>query len=80
MKSISIILAICLWLVFLYVAFVAISVHLLPHIFSWGLNHKLVLFLMIDAALLQLIAWVYKKLPAKPENRLFAWMEKVSLF
>jgi hypothetical protein len=65
---------------FFYVAFVAISAHLLPHIFSWELNYKLVLFLMIYAALLQFIAWVYKKLPVKPKNRLFSWMERVSLF
>lgn len=80
MKQISIAAAICLWLVFLYVALVAITVHLLPHVLSWELDQKLVLFLLLDAAILQFIAWLYKKLPAKPKNVAFSWIEKVSIF
>ena len=80
MKHISMIVAVCLWAVFLYVASVAIVVHLLPHVLSWKLDYKLVLFLLIDAAILQLLAWIYKKLPAKPKNIVFSWVEKVSFF
>ena len=80
MKVLSTIASICLWLLFLYVAFVAITVHLIPHFFAWELDHKLVIFLLLDAIYLQVLAWLYKKLPHKPKHIIFSWMEKISLF
>lgn len=72
--------AIILWAAFIYTTIVAVTVHLLPHILSWDLDHQLVIFLVIDAAILQFLAWLYKRLPNKPTNIAFAWMNKVSLF
>ncbi len=80
MKYLSILAAVCLWAVFLYVVLVSIAVTLIPHLLSWDLDPKQVLFLVLDIALLQLLAWIYKKLPRKPNNIVFSWMEKVSLF
>lgn len=48
----SIMAAITLWAAFLYVVIVALFVHFLPHFFGSELDLKLVIFLMIDIALL----------------------------
>lgn len=80
MKAVSLVAAVLLFVLFIYVCFVAIAVHFIPHFFSWKLDMNLVLFLMLDALILQLISWVYKKLPAKPKNVFISWIEKVSVF
>jgi hypothetical protein len=80
MKAVSLVTAVLLFALFLYVSFVAIVFHFIPHFLAWELDMNLVLFLMLDALILQLISWVYKKLPAKPKNAVFSWMEKISIF
>ncbi len=80
MKYISNMIAIIIWVIFLYVAIAAIIFHLLPHLISWELDQKLVIFILLDLAILQLLSWIYKKLPFKPKNIAFSWLEKVSLF
>ena len=79
MKYISLIVAVLIWLGFIYTAFVAITVHLIPHVLASKLDHTMVLFLLMDAIILQFLSWIYKKLPEKPRNRAFTWMEKVSI-
>ena len=78
-RVVSLVAAVILWAAFLYTALVT-ATHFLPHFLSWELDPKLVLFLLLDLVLLQLLAWLYEKLPHKPKNLMFAWMEKVSLF
>jgi hypothetical protein len=72
-------IAFFLWVAFLYAAVVTIFIHFLPHFVSWKLDQQLVYFLLVDFVILQLLAWLYKKLPNKPNNIAFTWMEKVSL-
>lgn len=80
MRYVSLVAAFCIWLLFLYTAFVALVVHFLPYFVSSELNHRLVWFFMADLVIMQLLAWAYKKLPARPQSFLFAWLERVSLF
>lgn len=80
MKYLSIVASVVLWALFIYVAIVAVTVHLIPHILSKELDTRLTLFLLLDALILQAISWIYKKLPTKPKNAVFSWMEKISIF
>jgi len=80
MKATSYILSVLLWLAYLYTVVVAVCVHLVPYILSWTLDMTLVLFLVLDAAILQFIAWLYNKLPHKPQSWLFKWLDSLSLF
>ena len=85
MRYVSLVAAFCIWLLFLYTAFVALVIHFLPYFVadpfgSSEPNHRLVWFLMADLAIMQALAWAYKKLPARPQSRLFAWLERVSIF
>ena len=79
MRYASLVAAFFLWLLFLYVSFVAVVLHLLPHFVSSELNERLVLFLVADALILQFLAWAYKKLPTKPQSAAFTWLERVSI-
>jgi len=80
MRAVSLAVAVLLFVLFLYVSFVAIAVHLIPHLWAWELDMNLVLFLILDALILQLISYAYKQLPAKLKNAVFSWIEKISIF
>jgi len=78
-KALSLTAAIILWIAFIYTAIVSVFAHLIPHIISWKFDTKLVSFLVIDALILQVWAWLYKKLPHKPSIIAIRWMDKVSI-
>lgn len=71
MKYLSLFAAFCILVLFLYVAFVAIVFHLVPHFVSSELNPTLVWYLVADAVILQFLAWIYKRLPTRPKGRVF---------
>jgi hypothetical protein len=79
-RILSIITATILWLAFLYVAATAVFLDLLPHLLGWEVDFKLVLYLALDAVILQILAFLYQILPHKPKNIAFMWLEKVWLF
>jgi len=78
-RLLSMITAVILWGAFIYTTIAAVIIHLMPHIFSWNLDRQLVIFIVLDVMLLQFLAWLYKKMPHKPKNIVFVWLEKVSL-
>jgi len=78
-RMLSMTTATFLWGAFIYMAIVAVT-NFLPHFFSWDLDLRLVFFFMLDLVILEFLALLYQKLPHKPKNIAFAWLEKVSLF
>ena len=78
-RTLSMIAAVVLWLAFLYTVLVAVTVHLIPSVTASEIDVQLAFFIVIDLAILQFLAWLYIKLPAKPRSRVFSWMETVSL-
>jgi hypothetical protein len=71
--------AIFLWLAFLCTVLVAVTIHLIPSVTASEIDVQLAFFIIIDLAILQFLAWLYKELPDKPSSRVFSWMETVSL-
>ena len=78
-RTLSMIAAVVLWLAFLYTVFVAVTVHLIPNVTASEIDTQLAFLIVIDLAILQFLAWLYKELPDKPSSRFFSWMETVSL-
>lgn len=78
-RILSIIIAAILWVAFIYVAATAVFLDLIPHLLGWEIDFKLVLYLALDAVILQILAFLYQILPHKPENKAFTWLEKVWL-
>ena len=80
MKAPSLVAAVLLFVVFLYMSFITIAVHLIPHLWAWEVDRNFVLILVVDILMLQLISYAYKKLPEKPKYAVFSWIEKISIF
>ena len=79
LKILSFISAVILWLGFIYVSIVTIFVHFIPHFLGTRINDFIIYSLLLDLIILEIIALFFKKLPYKPQNLLFNWLEKISL-
>ena len=78
-RAISVARAVVLWVAWLYVALVAVAVHLVPHVLAWELDRGLRFALVLDVLLLTVLRAAYARLPHRPRSRAFAWLEDASL-
>lgn len=81
MKVLSYISAVVVFVAFLYTGLVA-AIYLAKFIFDFsgesaGMRVAVLMLYMIT---LEALAIVYRKLPYKPQTKLFRWLERLSLF